>query len=446
MLGALLLLWGMIIAALIRFAIGRRGEGGALTLAYFLGLSLIHVPGALAFLPGVAFRGYYSLSERAMTEAGFSITVIGMAAFLIGAILARLAARRRVDSKAIFSHQRSAAFERKGRRGIAIGIVAYFVLMPLSHGIASLTAAVAPFAVLLIVGLWLLLYGALDRRDRRRTWIVLGSLPLLPLATLMTGGFVSYGVSWMLSVLAFLFTITPRRSRFYAAAPLAVFLGLSLFVAYMGQRTSIRELIWQQEAGVGERIDRVARIVTDFHPFDPTSPADLAVLDERLNQNALVDLAAARIDGGLVQLAHGATVPVWALVPRAIWPEKPYVGGGLDVVARFTGIHFWPGTSVGAGQVFEFYVNFGFAGVVTGFLILGFVLRWLDHGIMRALARDDFRAFLLRAMPGLTALQPGGNLLEIIVAVFAAITVAYVLTGIRALRVARAAPQARQTA
>jgi hypothetical protein len=432
----------MFVAALIRFAVGRRGEGGALTLAYFLGLSLIHVPGVLVFLPGISFRANFGLSERAATEAGFEMTVIATAAFVAGAILAR---RRRAAPKPLPSSWRSKAFERAGRRAIAIGVVAYFVLLPLSHGIASLTAAIAPFALLLIIGFWLLLYRAVESVDQRRTLAVLGLLPLLPLATLVMGGFVSYGLSWVLSVLAFQFTIAPRRSRFYLAAPLVAFLGLSLFIAYMGQRTVIRELV-SREASLGERIDRVAQIVTDFHLFDPTSPADLAVLDERLNQNALVGMAIARIDAGLAEFANGATVPVWALVPRALWPEKPYIGGGRDIVAHFTGIHFWDQTSVGAGQVLEFYVNFGVAGVVIGFLALGFVLMRLDQGIMRALANGDLRGFLLRAIPGLTALQPGGNLIEIVVAVFAAVIVAYLLTGIKPLRVFCAVPHARQLA
>src|SRR5262249_44840941 len=151
---------------------------------------------------------------------------------------------------------------------------------------------------------------------------------LLPLATLVTGGFLGYGIYWMLSILAFLFVITPNRARFYAATPLFVYVGLSLFVAYMGQRAGIRELVWEKQASLTERIERVSRIVSDFHLLDPTSPADLVALDDRLNQNNLVGLAMTRIETGWAQLAHGATVPIWALVPRAIWPEKPDVGGG----------------------------------------------------------------------------------------------------------------------
>ncbi len=65
----------------------------------------------------------------------------------------------------------------------------------------------------------------------------------------------------------------------------------------------------------------------------------------------------------------------------------------------------------------EFYINFGIPGVLIGFLGLGYLLMRLDRGIMRSLAADDMRGLLLRAMPGLMLLQPGGNLLEILVGV-----------------------------
>ena len=446
MLGILLVTWVALLVGLIAFAIGRPREGGALTLSYFLGLSLIHVPGALAFLAGASFTSSYGLSNSMATEAGFKMTVIGLAAFVAGAILARGIDRRRIQSNRSSSLRRSEAFQRIGRRGLAIGAFAYFILMPLSHSVSSLTAVISPSAILLIIGLWLVLYGAAESGDRRRIRVVLILLPLLPLATLVTGGFLGYGIYWVLSVIAFLFIISQHRARIYAAAPFVIYLGLSVFVVYMGQRTEIRELVWEKQAGIAERLERVSRIITDFHLLDPTSPADLAVLDDRLNQNSFVGLAIGHIETGWAHFVYGGTVPLWGLVPRAIWPEKPEVGGGGTIVADFTGIQFWGYTSVGAGQVLEFYVNFGVPGVVTGFLLLGFTLVWLDRGIMRALARNDLRGLLLRAMPGLTLLQPGGNLLEILVAVFAAIVVAHLLIHVRALHIFWGTTGAGQTA
>jgi len=279
----------------------------------------------------------------------------------------------------------------------------------------SLTSVASAFGTLLIIGLWLALYGAAVPADRRRMLATLTLLPLLPLATLVMGGFLGFGVYWVLSIIAFLFVITRRRFWFYSAAPVVIFLGLSLFVTYMGQREAIRETVWYQQSGLLDRLDRVSALVTAFQLLDLASPDQLSALDDRLNQNWMVGAAVVKQEEGSASFAYGATIPIWALIPRVVWPDKPDIGGGGNIVSEFTGIQFAEDTSIGAGQVLEFYVNFGIPGVLLGFCVLGFLLMRLDQGIMRSLAADNMRGLLLRAMPGLTLLQPGGNLLEILV-------------------------------
>src|SRR5205814_4269907 len=117
MLSFLLLAWVVLLAALIAFAIGSPRQGGALTLAYFLGLSLIHVPGALAFSTGLPFTSTYGLSNRAATQPGFEMTLIGVTALVVGAILARAIDNRPIATNHdLFSHSHLGAFERVGRR------------------------------------------------------------------------------------------------------------------------------------------------------------------------------------------------------------------------------------------------------------------------------------------------------------------------------------------
>ena len=130
---------------------------------------------------------------------------------------------------------------------------------------------------------------------------------------------------------------------------------------------------------------------------------------------------------GEVELRYGTTLPVWALIPRAIWPDKPPVGGGRDLVSEFTGIEFDEATSVGVGQVLEFYMNFAMPGVVAGFAVLGFILMRLDQGLMRALAMRNIHGAVKCGLPGLALLSPLGNLLEILVAVVSAIVVSQIL-------------------
>jgi hypothetical protein len=60
---------------------GRRRSAG-LPLAYFLQVSLIHVPGAVLYLDA---------GDGNATKVGFEQTTIGMVAFLVGVIIARYA-------------------------------------------------------------------------------------------------------------------------------------------------------------------------------------------------------------------------------------------------------------------------------------------------------------------------------------------------------------------
>ena len=417
----LLLAWLLLMLAITVMVASRPAAGGALTLAYFVGLSLIHVPGLLPF----AFSDLY-LANAEATKAGFELTLLGMAGFLLGALVVRAVMRPAIP-EAGMSAGTAQSFGRLGMRAFGFGIAAYFILVPLSFSVPSLNSIASAMATLLILGCWLMLYGARLARDDGRTVAIIALLPLLPMATLVSGGFLGYGVYWVLSIVAFLFVVARQRTFFYLAAPIAIYLGLSLFVTYMGQRAGIRDLVWRERATLVDRIDRAATLVTDFRLLDLDSRSHVTALDERLNQNALVGAAIMHHEAGLSGFAYGATVPIWALVPRALWPDKPAVGGGLNLVSDFTGIRFAAGTSVGTGQVLEFYVNFGVPGVLAGFILLGALLAGFDREIMRALAVGDMRVFLVHAMPGLTLLQPGGNLLEIVVAVVAAYVMALVV-------------------
>jgi hypothetical protein len=97
------------------------------------------------------------------------------------------------------------------------------------------------------------------------------------------------------------------------------------------------------------------------------------------------------------------------------------------LVTDFTGLEYAEGTSVGAGQVLEFYANFGIPGVLAGFAILGFILMRIDQAAMRALAMRNIGGVAQTLLPGLALVQPLGNLLEIVVATTSAIIVSRLL-------------------
>jgi hypothetical protein len=409
-----LLIWGALLVGLVFLVVDKRRGIGALTLAYFLDLSLGHVPGLLAYLD----RDIIGEAAEA-TKVGSDVTLIGMTAFIVGAMAARILPRR--TARAYQQTASADIFSRFGWRVLTMGIISYFVLLPVAALVPSLTAVASALGTLLILGLWLQLYAAVIAHDSWRTLLIFATLPLLPLATLVTGGFIGFGTIWALSVMAFGFVIARRRIWFYLATPPAIFLGLSLFVTYFQQRDDIRGVVWDENTSITQRLDKVSMLVADFQLLDLSNERQLHALDERLNQNYLVGMGVMRHREGGAELWYGATVPVWALIPRVVWPDKPAVGGGKDLVSEFTGIMFDESTSVGVGQVLEFYMNFGMPGVLAGFAGLGFLLIRLDQGVMRALAIRNIDGVMQRVLPGLALLAPLGNLLEIFVAVAAAI-------------------------
>jgi hypothetical protein len=414
-----LLIWGALAVGLVFLVIDKRRKIGGLTLAYFLALSLGHVPGLLVYLD------LNTTAEE--TRIGSEVTLTGMTAFIVGALAARILLGRTTSAKAYQQTVSGDSFSRLGWRLLAMGVASQFVILPLAALLPSLTAVVSSAGTLLVFGFWLLIYSAAIANESRQTLLVLAMLPLLPLGSLLTGGFLSYGTAWVLSIVAFYFVVARRRIWFYLATPLVVFLGLSLFVTYFQQRDDLRDVIWYQDAGILRRLDQTSKLVTEFQFLDLSNEQHLLALDQRLNQNNLVGMGVMRHREGAVALWYGATVPVWAVIPRAIWPDKPPVGGSGDLVSQFTGIEFAESTSVGIGHVLEFYINFGMVGVLVGFAGLGFILMRLDQGVIRALAMENTQGAVQLALPGLALLQPLGSLLEMLIAVISAIVVARLL-------------------
>jgi hypothetical protein len=113
----------------LMWMVGQKEPGSVgLPLAYFLGLSIIHVPGALSALEGEELNS--------MTTDGFEQTVIGMVAFLVGVITARYAfvpvPKQRTGASPAqgVSPQSLGELNRLALRYMCIGGVVYFAVMP----------------------------------------------------------------------------------------------------------------------------------------------------------------------------------------------------------------------------------------------------------------------------------------------------------------------------
>jgi hypothetical protein len=419
----LMLIW-LAVGVGLTWLAGQKPGSAGLPLAYFLGLSLIHVPGALTVLAGAAF-------DSDPTTVGFEQMVIGMIAFLVGVAIARYVPALRVQVSGDFTSQRFALLNKAALLYLCIGLFVMFATPSFVFDIPSAGAILSSLGSLVIVAACLQLWIAIKTRNSLKFWSTVALLPLLPLLTVIRSGFLGYGTYWVLAIVAFLFGQSRRRVTYFLLAPAVFFVGLSLFVNYMAARGDIRQLVWYEQASFGDRLQRIEDVFQNFEWLDLSNSRQLGIINSRLNQNWFVGLAVARLEAGEVEYLSGATFGkmIIALIPRVVWPNKPAVGGGGSVVSDLTGATFAEGTSVGAGQVLEFYGNFGRLGVIGGFLLYGWLLGRVDGRVVKALYRGDQRWFVTWYLIGLAMLQPGGNLLEVTVSAASGAVTGYYILG-----------------
>jgi len=442
----------MLTLLLMWFAVGfylqKERYSAGMPLAYFLALSLIHVPGAVLYLDSEDMR-----SDAIWSQRGFEQTVIGMVAFSVGVAVARYIARcacAKIDLPGVLAPQDFAKLNRLATLYLWSGVSAYFVLLPISSRVPSLTAIVVPLGSLLLVGACLRLWIALQLKDRRKYWSTMTLIPLLPLSTVVQAGFINFGTSWVMIIGSFIYAQSKRRLGLLLLTPIVIYIGLSVFVDYMQVRNDIRKVVWKEHSFADGLQVVEDRILSHFDWFDLANPIHRKALNDRLNQNLFVGRAMQRLEAGQVSYAYGSTIGdmIIGLIPRAIWPEKPSVGGGKDVVSHYTGLILPTDTSFGSGQVFDFYVNFSTLGVIGGFLLWGWFLGTGDFLIIKYLHQGDQARFLFWFLISLSLLNPNGNLLEIFVgAVCSAITASGIGFLLNRRRSSRSSPEfaARRT-
>lgn len=407
------LAWPLLILLTI-YILRRQGrQGVGLTLAYLLSLSLIHLPGAVVH----TFPWYYQ-PRLELVQAGFTATLVGLLAFMGGVLLLtplleQLLHLTRVKSPA--EHQEA---DRQNlslpRTYLFLGLLSTLFIYPLLSGVPTLRALLGSTNLLLVVGICLAIRQAWINRDQQGVlrWLLLASF--LPVMTVLRDGYLGYGIVSLLVIFLFVLSFTRFRRRLLPIGVLVLFIGLSIFVTYMRDRSEIRTVVWSGDT-LARRVQAAESIVVNFEWFSIYNQEHLTYLDGRLNQNWLVGAAIFYLDHGLTPYARGETFweAVQSLVPRILWPDKPVYAGSPGLVSAYTGITFNEGTSVGVGQVMEFYINFGTPGLVIGFLLLGWVIHMIDLNAARHLQEANWRKFALWYLPGLSFLQAGGSLVEI---------------------------------
>ncbi|OGW75531.1 MAG: hypothetical protein A2Z72_05840 [Omnitrophica bacterium RBG_13_46_9] len=285
---------------------------------------------------------------------------------------------------------------------LATGVTFYFILAPVLRGIISFRTLVFSSWYLIIVGICLGFWNAwrLERHRELFYWLIAALMS--PFFTMITEGFLGPGIMSLLSILCFVSVFYRPKWKVILGAALSIYLGLSLFITYMDYRKEIRDLVWAEnptpllgKAGV------VFKMMSNFKFINLYNTEQLAFIDGRLNQNQLVGSAVKYLQDGSQPYAEGETIAesVLAMIPRILWPEKPIVLGGADLVTRYTGIEFARGTSVGMGLIMELYINFGIIGIIVGFILLGIIIKLVDMSCGYRLMQGDWQGFTYLFLP-----------------------------------------------
>lgn len=384
-----------------------------LPIAYLANLLVLHVPGAIA---QVLDKTGTTLTPMRYTRTGIILTAIGSVAFVAGVMFARLGGTSVEPQPAV----RTTFWQYSALGGGICTVAGYLIRIP------SISAVLVSGGPIWMLGVILALRSTTARGERARAMRWFAVLAAYPILMLLLGGFLSYGSMAVIIVLSGL--IVTARSSMRIAVWSVVFLavGSSLFLSYFEHRPEIRAAVW----GGGDtdaRIDATMAAIKDVKPFNPGDAAQLYALDQRLNQNYFTGLAASRIKAHEVDYLYGRSVweGLQALVPRALWPDKPVVSGSPKIVSEMTGLTLGYGTSFGVGNVMEFDINFGIPGVIVGFILLGLVIGRLDLRAAQCDAVGNFGRIFSPFLMAVALIQPNGSIVELasaaVSAAFAAI-------------------------
>ncbi|NEU71603.1 hypothetical protein PI95_003140 [Hassallia byssoidea VB512170] len=400
-------------------------------LCYLFNLSINHWFGAMIY----SFPWYYPQSAYLLsvgcspenTISGFQVSVLGVIGFGFGSVFLAPWLLRSFKPPWLREMPKQPNLKLP-KTYIFLGLLFYFVIGPILSKIPSVAALTGSGFSLLSVGLCLACWKAWCMADNKAflSWLLISCC--IPFLSMVNAGFISFGVAAVLIVLIFVFTFYRPRWQVLIIGLLVMFLGLSVLVTYFRDRDIIRAQVWGGQS-TESRIEQVWKTMTNFEFFNVYKQQHLEVIDGRLNMNIGVGLAINHISEGIAKFADGETLgqAVIAAVPRILWPNKPISAGSGDLVSRYTGLETPPGTSIGVGNVLEFYLNFGTFGVVFGFILFGTVLRVFDITAGQKLLSGNWVGFASWFLPGLGLMNPAGSLAEVVSSVSASAVLVYLI-------------------
>jgi hypothetical protein len=406
----MLIAWLIIVVLIAKKTLSNSSAG--LPLAFVLCMSFLYggcfvyaVPGYTHLRPdGFWYLQSYNFTEKMIVE-GTAVSLTGLIGFFVGTSLTG----RRVPRLEMRRQALANPYERNAMVGFAMIAGLAMLLQQLQFSF-PLNGAIFELGRNILV--MLICLGAYIARRDGRSMLPWGMLAaIVPIYYMVSFGLASYGLIFGMMLTGFWFAQLRRRHKRWdwlkLTALSAVFLQaiLTLFVGWMSSREEFRAIVW--DGSDGSAFDILVRSIQETGMFSLADFAALDIVNTRLNLPLFIGRMMDQHSQNPDLQLWGSTLIVipLSIVPRFLWPGKPERGGS-DFMSEHTGITLSDNATFGSGSVFEFYANFGYLGVLAGFIVLGWLMRRIDMAAFSSLATGKYLDFARFYVIGLVALDP----------------------------------------
>jgi len=292
------------------------------------------------------------------------------------------------------------------------------LLLPLVlHQVATVGTAVNLLASWLKLGAILAI--VLFRKHGSLKQLLIAFLLFVPAALInaLRSGFTPFSLDVLIPIILVMAFFDRVTAWSFLKCFVLVFPCMYLMFAWMASRNVIRSGDLDQ-LPISERASRFADVFVYELQHIEVTPYDIQnLLFERIDMSDLLAQEVGFEDSpsGEDQFRYGGTYAdgAYALIPRALWTDKPMVAGYADFVSAYTGSYRSDTTAVGVPEQFELYANGGPPFVIVGMFILTYLCARLERFI--AVSRRPLHIL----MPSIMFLMPFANGIEQLMLVLA---------------------------
>ncbi|MEM7251592.1 MAG: hypothetical protein AAF493_09240 [Pseudomonadota bacterium] len=354
----------------------------------------------LGDLANLAVGTEYHRVTRALMSGGEVAVLVGAVSFFIGYLLLVQAVPRRTEGM----FKRDWSPKAIIIAGLIFWAYGFYLNAVFRFGVGdhlagvehsgSLAGVTSLLRLLQPIGSLLLIYFYLTTRNKF-------ALALLLFTMLCDFGLGFLGDSKETALRApalFVLSLIFLRGRLPIYHILALIVAAAIcFALFSAYRTSLRHSQDTRVESAENIASKIQDIIGSGEPFGEQFNAGLEYLANRSTLKPNVEMIVRRT-GKDVPFQEGYTLSVllFALVPRAIYPDKPDTSSGRLFNAEF-GVSASKLTYISQGQNGELYWNFGWPGLIFGMLAIGAILGFVN-GLIDLDRRATLPRFLFLAM------------------------------------------------